>query len=184
MHPNVFRETHGFKHLRPEHSTISNFNPLFEQRVESEDLHRRLSEVKIDEIIRTHASLRRVIPLYTGYKQAWSAVDGYPFYWRMSSWNLRYVHVGIPISERKLGLPMRSDRVRLWSATTPSTWWNSARCVASRVSFRNTRSMLKSFAGLKPPGCEAISFNNRADEAVVCVRRSSFRDSDSFHGAR
>lgn len=44
--------------------------------------------------------------------------------------------------------PMRWPRVRPWSATTPSIWWNSARCVASRVSFRNTRSMEKYLAGV------------------------------------
>jgi hypothetical protein len=45
--------------------------------------------------------------------------------------------------------PMRWPRVSPWSATTPSIWWNSARCVASRVSFRNTRSMEKYLVGTK-----------------------------------
>ena len=38
-------------------------------------------------------------------------------------------------------------RVMFRSATRPSIWWNSARCVASSVSLRNTRSMEKYLAG-------------------------------------
>lgn len=46
--------------------------------------------------------------------------------------------------------PIRFLMLKLWSATTPSTCWNSARWVASSVSLRYTRSMEKYLAGLNP----------------------------------
>lgn len=48
-------------------------------------------------------------------------------------------------------VPIRWPRVSPRSATTPSTWWNSARCVASRLSLRKTRSMEKYFTGVNLP---------------------------------
>ena len=45
--------------------------------------------------------------------------------------------------------PMTCASERFRSATTPSTWWNTAKWVASNVSFLNTRSMLNILAGLK-----------------------------------
>lgn len=51
--------------------------------------------------------------------------------------------------KNSLSTPMRWPRVSPWSATTPSIWWNSAKWVASSVSFRNTRSMEKYLAGVK-----------------------------------
>src|SRR5216683_7720500 len=52
--------------------------------------------------------------------------------------------------------PIRSASVRPRSATTPSTWWNSARWVASIVSLRNTRSILNNFAGRKPSSLRSV----------------------------
>ena len=50
----------------------------------------------------------------------------------------------MPIFAKKTSMkPIRPPRVRLKSAMTPSTWWNSARWVASTVSLRKTRSMEK-----------------------------------------
>ena len=39
---NVFGESHRFQHFGPEHPTVSDFDPSFELRVESEDLERGL----------------------------------------------------------------------------------------------------------------------------------------------
>jgi hypothetical protein len=60
----------------------------------------------------------------------------------------------------------------------PSIWWNSARCVRSIASFRNTRSMEKYLAGRKP-SCASL-YSMRDDTAVVCVRSRFFSASDSF----
>lgn len=76
--------------------------------------------------------------------------------------------------------PMRSPNVKLRSATTPSTWWNSAKCVASSVSLRNTRSILKYLAGVKPPSWFASLYNMRALTAVVWVRSRFFWASSNF----
>lgn len=45
--------------------------------------------------------------------------------------------------------PIKLPKFSPRSATTPSIWWNSAKCVASKFSLRKTRSMLKYFTGLK-----------------------------------
>ena len=74
---------------------------------------------------------------------------------------------------------MRSPRVRLRSQITPSTWWNSARCVRSTASLRNTRSMEKYFAG-RNPSCASLC-RHRAETAVVCVRRMFLSASARFH---
>mmetsp|Transcript_32500 Transcript_32500/g.65218 ORF Transcript_32500/g.65218 Transcript_32500/m.65218 type:complete len:207 (+) Transcript_32500:370-990(+) len=80
-------------------------------------------------------------------------------------------------------MPIRSPSARLRSTTRPSIWWNSARCVASRVSFRNTRSMLKYFFGLNSFSC-ARRYSICAEMAVVCVRRRFFFASASLHVLR
>lgn len=67
-------------------------------------------------------------------------------------------------------LPIKSANVRFRSATTPSTWWNSARCVASMVSFLKTLSMLNSLAGRKPS-----SFWSVAKEEEVGFSSGSLR---------
>ena len=38
MNADVLREAHGFQHLRSEHTTVPNLNPLLQHRVEGEDL--------------------------------------------------------------------------------------------------------------------------------------------------
>lgn len=45
-------------------------------------------------------------------------------------------------------IPMRSPSVSPQSATEPSIWWNSAKCVSSTFSFLNTLSIEKYFTGL------------------------------------
>ena len=75
---------------------------------------------------------------------------------------------------------MRSPRVSPKSATTPSIWWNSARCVASSVSFLKTRSMEKYFWGLNSEPELASLYSIRADTAVVWVRSKFFWASSIF----
>ena len=70
---------------------------------------------------------------------------------------------------------------------TPSTWWNSAKCVASTLSFLNTRSMEKyRAAGGRPSGpfTPASLWSMLALTAVVCVRSTSRRDSSPDQGYR
>ena len=96
--------------------------------------------------------------------------------------NFRFVR---PIFLKKTSMnPIKSPRVMFSSATTPSTWWNSARCVASTVSFLKTLSMLNILQGRNPPGWLAISYSMAADVAVVCVRRTSLDVSLSRQGYR
>lgn len=75
--------------------------------------------------------------------------------------------------------PIRSPSVRLKSAMTPSTWWNSAKCVASKVSFRNTLSILNNFIGLNS-FCWATLYSILALTAVVCVLSRFFWASSIF----
>lgn len=72
--------------------------------------------------------------------------------------------------KNSLSTPMRWPRVRPWSAITPSIWWNSARCVASSVSFRNTRSIEKYLAGVN--GFWEGGIMARPGLALAWVRRS------------
>lgn len=65
--------------------------------------------------------------------------------------------------------PIRSPSVRSLSATTPSIWWNSARWVASSVSFLNTRSMEKYLTGLN------FSWRTRARQERCIVGDNSAR---------
>ena len=62
----------------------------------------------------------------------------------------------------------------------PSIWLNSARCVRSTASLRNTRSMEKRRAGRNPRAASAYSM--RVDTAVVCVRSKFFSASASRQG--
>lgn len=48
-------------------------------------------------------------------------------------------------------IPIKSPNVKSTSATKPSIWKNSAKCVASSASLRNTRSMEKYFFGENTP---------------------------------
>mmetsp|Transcript_13798 Transcript_13798/g.31294 ORF Transcript_13798/g.31294 Transcript_13798/m.31294 type:complete len:250 (+) Transcript_13798:404-1153(+) len=79
--------------------------------------------------------------------------------------------------------PMRWPRPMFLSATKPSTWWNSARCVESSVSFRKTRSIEKHLRGVKTPVrlySWASLLSTREETAVVCVRKRFFRASSSL----
>lgn len=40
---NILGKTHWPQHLRSEHTTVTDFGPLLQIRVETKDLHRRLS---------------------------------------------------------------------------------------------------------------------------------------------
>ena len=64
-------------------------------------------------------------------------------------------------------------RIASHAGNVPSTWWNSARWVASSDSFRNTRSIEKYRAGLKGFNCPSL-YSIRVLTAVVWVRRMFF----------
>ena len=97
--------------------------------------------------------------------------------WSWSNINLSSLS---PILEKNsFRIPMRSPRVRLKSATTPSIWWNSAKCVASNDSLRKTRSMEKYLTGVNS-FCRPSLWSILALTAVVCVRRMFFWASSSF----
>ena len=70
---------------------------------------------------------------------------------------------------------------------TPSTWWNSAKCVASTLSFRNTRSIEKYRAGGgRPSGpfLDASLYSILELIAVVSVRSTNRSDSSTDQGYR
>ena len=90
----------------------------------------------------------------------------------------------IPIFSKNCWIvPIRSPRDRSLSATSPSTWWNSARWVLSTVSLRNTRSIEKYRRGSQRPdawvSCATFS-SIREETAVVWVRSRFFSDSERF----
>ena len=45
MDVDVLREAHGLKHLRTEHTTVTDFDPLAELRMERKNLKGRLKKV-------------------------------------------------------------------------------------------------------------------------------------------
>lgn len=152
-HTYIFRQAHRSQHLRTEHSTIANLGPLVEIRMETKDFHWRLRVSTV-----THS---------------------YHDYGLKAGLKRRSV---IPILAKKSWIiPIKWPKFRFRSATNSSTWWNSAKCVASMVSFRNTRSIEKHLRGLNPSGSLAALYNSFVDTAVVWVRRIFFIASSRLH---
>lgn len=156
VHSHISRKTHRLQHLRPEHARVSNLDPSLEALVPGEDLERRLRGGKGSGAASGEDWSRKYLGVGVVGRLEAEICDAHLGEEDLHESCSRGQH-GAREDESAGDSPIKSASVRFRSATTPSTWWNSARWVASTASFLKTRSILKSLAGLNPPGWFAIS---------------------------